>query len=350
VSGWRVTRCSVVLAAAVAALLCLQVFPATGKGKKVAAKAAKAPAFYYEYEVVEGDTLYSIARKFNVSMNRVKRWNRKLVGKNDSVRAGTVLKIRAEVPIRVKRTAYYVVQKGDTLKKVARKTGSPVAEIRKVNGLKRDLIRPGQKLAYLVAMPEKPSESVGRSSSGSLVNGEKMPKGPGYTYGSRDNVYGTNETVTLLIEGLGRFRRKHPTAPLVVVGNLSRKNGGSFSPHKSHQSGRDVDLGYMHVRKVQPVTSMLTTDRSNMDPRTTWELMKIFLDTGKVKNFFIDYEIQGILYDFLKSAGYKQAYLKKLLQYPRGTGVTAIVKHVKGHHHHMHLRFVCPKKDARCED
>jgi len=313
-------------------------------------KAPQVPEFYHEYQVVQGDTLYSIARKFGVSMDRVRKWNRKLIGKNDMIKVGSVLKIRASVPMRIKRTAYYIVKKGDTLRKIAKRTGSTVAELKKVNGLRRDLVKPGQKLAYLVAMPEKPSESVGRCSSGSLVEGEKMPPGPGYSYGSRPNVYGANETITLLLEGFGRFRKKHPEAPMIVVGNLSRKGGGKLDPHKSHQSGRDVDLGYMHKAKLQPVTHMLATDESNIDVKLTWALIRTFLDTKKVTAIFIDYRIQGILYEYLKKAKVSKRELTRLFQYPRGKGTAAVIKHVSGHHHHMHIRFTCPKKDQRCED
>ena len=314
------------------------------------AEGKKRKPFYYEYTVEKGDNVYTIARKYGVSMERIKKWNRRAFRKGRRLKAGKKLKIYSKVPIRVKRKAYYVVKKGDILKRIARKLKIKLSELRKINGIKGRLIKPDQRLAYLVAAPEKLSESVGSPSSGKLINGEKLPTGPGYTYGRRPHIYGTNETITLLIECVGKFRRKHPKAPTVIVGNLSRRKGGHLDPHKSHQSGRDFDMGYMHKKKFQPVNSMIGTNQKNMAPRLTWDLMWSFLDTGRVKNIFVDYDVQKVLYEHLKKRNFTKRYLKKTFQYPRGKGAEAVIKHVKGHHHHMHVRFFCPKGDKRCVD
>jgi LysM repeat protein len=50
-------------------------------------------------------------------------------------------------PVKVKpKTRRITVQKGDTLYGLARRYGSSVAKIKSVNGLKSDLIKPGQRL------------------------------------------------------------------------------------------------------------------------------------------------------------------------------------------------------------
>lgn len=45
-----------------------------------------------------------------------------------------------------KKTTYYVVKKGDAVEKIARKYKVSSSALMKTNGLKSDLIRPGQKL------------------------------------------------------------------------------------------------------------------------------------------------------------------------------------------------------------
>jgi len=328
--------------------------PLQAAPKSTVASAKKKPAvpkretFFYEYEVQEGDTLSLIAKRYDVSVSKLKRWNKKQTVNPKSIKIGTKLKIYTEIPIRQKRKVYYIVQKGDSLSRIAKKVGISRSVLRELNGLKKDRLKPGQRLVYVVPGPEKPSESIGRPSDGRLVNGEKMPPGPGYSYGSRPNVYAANDTVTLLIRCFGQFRKKFPDAPLIIVGNMSRPDGGKLLPHKSHQSGRDVDLGYLHKVKFQPVTSMLSTDESNLDPKLTWALLEIFLSTNKVKAVFIDYKIQKVLYDYLVNKKYNKRKLEKIFQYPRGRGSEALIKHVKGHHHHIHMRFVCPAGDARC--
>lgn len=308
------------------------------KGKKVS------------HVVLKGETLAEIALQYGVTVKQILRWNPKSIKDADRVSVGTKLRVYARVPVRGMRRSYYVVKKGDNLRRIARKLKVDVTVLRSLNRIKGDTIHPGDKLAYLVAGPEKKSESVGRPYDGRLINGEKMPRGPGYTYGGRKNIYGTNETITLLIECLGKFIQKYPDGPLLVVGNLSQKNGGGFGPHASHQSGRDVDIGYIHKAKLQPVTSLRKTTPKNMDLRKTWFLLKTFLDTGKVQYMFINYELQKALYEHLQNRRFKQSYIDRIFQYPRRSGGGGIIQHSDGHDDHVHIRFVCPKGDKRCQD
>jgi len=320
------------------------------KAKKEKKEKKKQPEFFYEYTVQKGDSLSLIASRYDVSVKKLLRWNPKLGKDARKLAVGTVLKVYSNVPVRPKRLNYYVVKKGDNLKRLSKRLSVTVSQLKDLNSIKGSIIRPGQKLAYLVPGPETPSESVGKASSGKLVNGEKMPAGPGYSYGSRPNVYATNETITLLIQCFGQYRKKFTDGPDLVVGNMSRETGGKLDPHKSHQSGRDVDLGYIHKQKFQPVTRMLATDEDNLDPEKTWFLLKCFLDTKKVKVMFIDYKIQKLLYEYLVKHKYKKGYLDGIFQYPKGKGTDAVIKHLQSHHHHVHIRFLCPEKDARCEE
>lgn len=315
------------------------------KGKK---KKRKKEEFFYEYTVQKGDTLSLIAHRFDVTVKELCRWNRKATKDPRHLSVGTVLKIYSKVPVRPKRVNYYVVKKGDCLYRIARKLNVTVAQLRDLNSVKGSLIKPGWKLAYLVPGPELESESIGRPSDGRLVNGEKMPRGPGYSYRNRSNVYGTNETITMLIHCIGSYRRKYPDGPDLVLGDISRETGGPLPPHKSHQSGRDVDLGYIHKEEFQPVARLIPTNARNLDVEKTWYLLKCFLDTGQVTVMFMDYEIQKVLYEYLVKRKYKKSYLEKVFQYPRGKGAAALIKHLESHHHHVHIRFKCPPGDKKC--
>ena len=320
---------------------------ADGKKKK---KKKKKKAHLYKYKVQKGDSLSEIAEQFGVSVKQLKGWNRRATRDARHLSVGTTLRIYANMPVRSKRRNYYVVKKGDSLKRIAAELNTTVDALRRLNGLKGSLIRPGQKLAFLVPGPDKKSESVGRPSSGRLVNGEQLPKGPGYTSGRRTSIYATNETVTMLIKCIGMFRKKHPSGPLVIVGNLSQKGGGKFGPHASHQSGRDVDLGYIHKKKFQPVSTLQRTSAETIDAKRTWDLLQCFLDTRKVKYIFMARSLQKVLYDHLKARKFSKRFLKKTFQYPLKKGGGAVIQHSKGHRDHFHLRFVCPTGDRRCRD
>ena len=75
---------------------------------------------YINYTVKSGDNLYSIARKFNTTVDAIKRKNN-LTSNNLSV--GQVLKI----PVR--ETTIYTVKRGDTLYSIAREYNTSIDEI-----------------------------------------------------------------------------------------------------------------------------------------------------------------------------------------------------------------------------
>lgn len=88
------------------------------------------------YKVVKGDTLWGISNKFGVTIDQIKKLNGL---KSDVLVIGQTLKIR-------ENTVTYKVVKGDTLWGVAQKVGLTVAEIKSLNGLKSDVISIGQTL------------------------------------------------------------------------------------------------------------------------------------------------------------------------------------------------------------
>ena len=62
--------------------------------------------------------------------------------------------------------------------------------------------------------------------------------------------FGTARLVHTVLAVAAAYRRAHPGAPPVLVGDLSRPRGGDFGPryggpgHVSHQNGLDVDVYY----------------------------------------------------------------------------------------------------------
>jgi murein endopeptidase len=62
--------------------------------------------------------------------------------------------------------------------------------------------------------------------------------------------WGTDRLVRLVLTVAASYRRAHPAAPPLLVGDLSRPRGGDFGPrfgsigHVTHQNGLDVDVYY----------------------------------------------------------------------------------------------------------
>ena len=97
------------------------------------------------YTVQSGDTLYSIARRFNLTVDALKALNN-LTSNNLSV--GQVLIISEDNDIKPDPSdaIVYTVKSGDTLYKIANEYGVTVDEIITANNLKSTTLQIGQKL------------------------------------------------------------------------------------------------------------------------------------------------------------------------------------------------------------
>ena len=101
------------------------------------------------YTVKSGDNLTDIASKFNISVSDLKDWNGL---KSDVIVAGQVLKLYASkntkktTTKKTTKTAYHTVRKGDTLSSIADKYNVSISNLKKWNKLKSSDIIIGQKL------------------------------------------------------------------------------------------------------------------------------------------------------------------------------------------------------------
>lgn len=94
-----------------------------------------------EYVVQKGDNLYSIARKYNITVDEIKRLNN-LSSNNLSI--GQVLKISKNDSKDNLTNNTYVVQRGDTLYSIARKYDTSVNDIKAKNNLTSNVLSIGQ--------------------------------------------------------------------------------------------------------------------------------------------------------------------------------------------------------------
>ncbi len=102
---------------------------------------------FITYNVVKGDNLGSIAKKYNVSIASLQEWNEM---KDNNVQVGKKILILSDNNKKIstsERVALYLVQKGDSLTKIAQKyPGITVADIKKWNGIQGNELKPGMKL------------------------------------------------------------------------------------------------------------------------------------------------------------------------------------------------------------
>jgi cell wall-associated NlpC family hydrolase len=136
--------------------------------------------FATQYKVKNGDTLYSISKKFGVSVNQIKETNnlQKSGIKKKQVLSISTKKSSKRVVKRVVKSkskpVYYTVRKGDTLLRIAKKTHQPMKKIMALNHVNSKSLRVGQKL--VLAKPAyKPEESIVTQENEDIEESEDSP-------------------------------------------------------------------------------------------------------------------------------------------------------------------------------
>ncbi len=89
------------------------------------------------YKVKSGDTLYNLASKFNTTVDELKNINNL---SSNILSVGQILKI----PSINNSFETYIVEAGDTLYSIARKVNRTVQDIKKINNLTSDILKIGQ--------------------------------------------------------------------------------------------------------------------------------------------------------------------------------------------------------------
>ena len=112
------------------------------------------------YLVKKGDSLYTISKQFGVSVDEIKTINH-LSGNN--LKPGQSLEINANAPAvlapvkaKGKPASFYTVKKGDTLSIIARKTGVPMKQIAALNQVNSKNLRIGRHLTLAKSAPLAP--------------------------------------------------------------------------------------------------------------------------------------------------------------------------------------------------
>jgi glucose 1-dehydrogenase len=175
------------------------------------------------------------------------------------------------------------------------------------------------------AYPEQPSLAVGAPSAGALVRGVRLPAA-GVDHLTWDPIlrrrpnrawrrWGTDRLVRRVLKVARAYRSRHPSAPRVLVGDLSRRHGGDFGRtygrigHVSHQNGLDVDV------------YLPRSDRRQRAPRGPGD---------------VDRRLAQALVDRFVAANAESIFVGPSL---RLTGPPGLVQELAGHDDHLHVRL-----------
>ena len=168
------------------------------------------------YKVEKGDTLYSISRKYQITVAELRAANN--LSENDVIKVGQKLKIptadissaaalatdnkATTVPSgatlsEAKPTKDYTVVKGDTMYSIAKKNGMTLAELMALNGLDNSsVIKVGQKLKIVDNSAATKTTSTTSTTNTTITTGPSTSSGTtGTTTTAPDTrTYGTTVT------------------------------------------------------------------------------------------------------------------------------------------------------------
>ncbi len=163
---------------------------------------------YTTYKVVSGDSLWTISRKFNVTVDAIKSLNG-MTG--DTIYPDQTLKIPSSAAPQTSTVSNYTVAAGDSLWIISRKFNTTVDGLKLLNGLTADTILVGQvlKVPGTIAAPAPvPSPTPTPTPA---------PTQPYVTYTSHTVVSGENGWTISLKYGI-------PMTELLKVNNLTQSS------------------------------------------------------------------------------------------------------------------------------
>lgn len=369
----------------VASALCVGPLTAQTHAVPPAAAAAAATSSlgerWIEHRVAPGERIAEIGDYYGVSSQSIITWN-KLDKERPMIRTGQQLRVMTGAPSHSRDRMSYLVRRGDSWATLAKRFAVSISRLRDHWNKGQEALRTGERIVVFripepkpaiepvalstttpsaapaaavnvpvsvapVVPPAAGAQSVGRPDRGRIANAAQLPINGGlYTVRNPDHSWASSHAIALLTRAIQEFRTTGFSGE-VVVQDMSRKNGGRFRPHRSHQSGRDVDVR-LPLRSELPAGT-IPTEAHHVDWDATWALMHAMLGTGRVRFIFLSRPRQKQLYEAALRAGVSKDALATLLQFPHRSK-TAVIRHSRGHTKHFHVRFACGPEEAKCVD
>jgi hypothetical protein len=217
-------------------------------------------------------------------------------------------------------------------------------------GVDFDNLEHGQQIKVWERRTDLASHSIGVPHRGRLFNGEPLAPGENYVILYQHRTFGAPHAVAEIQRVLDTYGEQFPGAHPLMVGDISFRTGRHIRPHRSHQSGRDVDISYPRYNPPPNFKRFHHVRRRNLDVEKTFWLMKSFIDGGYVEYVFMDRYFQRLLIEEARRQGAPEEWIDAVFQYPHWSGGKAIIRHARGHKNHFHIRFKCHPSDRRCRD
>jgi penicillin-insensitive murein endopeptidase len=201
--------------------------------------------------------------------------------------------------------------------------------------------------------------SLGSPTSGHLIGGSHLVETdylriePNDTPG--DVRWGLEPLVLMVDRAARQVRQKYP-GTVTSVGHLSRDGGGDVDGHRSHESGRDADVGFFvrgsggkqlmaqHFVAFRGDGTAPSWPGAYFDDARNWTFVSSMIGDGDahVTHVFVAAWIRARLLAYAEHAGAPAALRMRaaeLMQQPHG---------VLPHDDHFHVRIGCPPHQSAC--
>ncbi len=182
---------------------------------------------------------------------------------------------------------------------------------------------------------------------GSLLHAAELPeKGQGFRQksGSRAGRFATDHAVHF-IESLAAQLVQNQVIDLLVIGDIAKKDGGNFPGHVSHQSGLDIDIGFLPSGHQQNDLERFPGNdiagdhvSSQFGLIQNWHLVSAAFNTGST-------------YLILAHPAVKKAFCQMAAKSPDPSQYNAMLSQIVPdvtHFDHFHFRLKCPVSSPRC--
>ncbi|HWO07955.1 MAG TPA: penicillin-insensitive murein endopeptidase [Polyangiaceae bacterium] len=197
------------------------------------------------------------------------------------------------------------------------------------------------------------SLSVGLPNAGWQLRAKQLKRSPSLWIQDKSvpYSYGHPALVLMLNRTAKQIARQSPGSVL-LVGDLSREYGGPLAGHRSHQSGRDADVGFFVTdAKGRAVNSqsLRTFDREGrardksglrFDDYRNWLLVQLWLKDSRaaLEHVFVASHLRQRLLDFARARPAFAQYVADAAAFLRqpSTGLP--------HDDHFHIRIACPER------
>jgi penicillin-insensitive murein endopeptidase len=185
--------------------------------------------------------------------------------------------------------------------------------------------------------------------------------GPGFRwYNPMGHHYGLPRLVRAVEDAAAEVARERPGGQPLFVGDLSKRVGGQINGHRSHRTGRDVDLlFYVETPSGEPLKSpgfvkfgsdglaVVPGERGTptyvrLDIAREWALIRtlLLLPDANVQWLFISTPLEAIITEYARALGEDAELIwhaESVMQQPADS---------LPHDDHLHLRTACTPEEA----